>query len=255
MISEADLFLFMGQSNMAGRGTVNEIWKELPPRVIDGAGFEFRAFSEPSKLWAIEEPFGYYEDNENGINDRGKKSGSLVSAFVNAYYETCGVPVVGVSASEGGTSITEWQPGTGRFADAEARLKCARAFLEAERIRVRHIFVLWCQGETDGDKGCTAEEYTQYFLNMWSELEKDGIEKCFVIQIGEYNGEGRTYADIRKAQEELPKRKSNIFVVSEQFAGMRKRGLMRDCFHYYQAAYNEVGTEAGKRAAVIADTV
>lgn len=29
---------------------------------------------------------------------------------------------------------------------------------------------------------------------------------------------------------------------------MRTRGLMKDDFHYYQAAYNEVGTMAGNAA-------
>ena len=32
-----DLFLFMGQSNMAGRGIVNDTWPEKAPRVLEGA--------------------------------------------------------------------------------------------------------------------------------------------------------------------------------------------------------------------------
>ena len=37
-----------------------------------------------------------------------------------------------------------------------------------------------------------------------------------------------------------------MILVSGLFAGMRKRGLMKDEFHYYQEAYNLVGREAGE---------
>ena len=39
-----------------------------------------------------------------------------------------------------------------------------------------------------------------------------------------------------------------MVLVSDGFYGMRTRGLMKDSYHYYQQAYNEVGTEAGTAA-------
>ncbi len=48
-----DLFLFMGQSNMAGRGVTNEKWQQKAPKLIEGAGVEFRAISDPAKLQFI----------------------------------------------------------------------------------------------------------------------------------------------------------------------------------------------------------
>lgn len=57
-----DLFLFMGQSNMAGRGTVNNIWEEPAPVIIPGAGYEFRAITDPAKLYDMVEPFGVKEN-------------------------------------------------------------------------------------------------------------------------------------------------------------------------------------------------
>lgn len=45
-----DLVIFMGQSNMAGRGASAEA-----PLVPKGYGYEFRAVSDPSKLYDINE--------------------------------------------------------------------------------------------------------------------------------------------------------------------------------------------------------
>ena len=51
-------------------------------------------------------------------------------------------------------------------------------------------------------------------------------------------------------QEEIAQTNSHVTLVSRVFSSMRERGLMKDAFHYYQAAYNEIGTEAGKNVAV-----
>ncbi len=39
-------------------------------------------------------------------------------------------------------------------------------------------------------------------------------------------------------------------MVSTAFLQMKEHGLMKDNFHYYQQAYNEVGTEAGINTAL-----
>ena len=77
-INQADLFIFMGQSNMAGRGDLPETISCIPE-----AGFEFRAISDPSRLYPVEEPFGYRENNPEGIDDGTKKSGGRVPSFIN----------------------------------------------------------------------------------------------------------------------------------------------------------------------------
>ena len=74
-----DLFLFMGQSNMAGRGIVSEKWAQPAPQIMEGAGYEYRAISAPDKLYPLTEPFGRQENAEDGINDGNMKTGSLLS--------------------------------------------------------------------------------------------------------------------------------------------------------------------------------
>ena len=46
-----DLIIFMGQSNMAGRGVAAEA-----PVVPEGHGYEFRAISDPTRLYPLAEP-------------------------------------------------------------------------------------------------------------------------------------------------------------------------------------------------------
>lgn len=245
----ADLFLFAGQSNLAGRGVSTPRWPQTPPPILPGAGWDYRAISSPSSLSPLEEPFGRLENRPGGIDDGSLKTGSLVVPFVNAYYTVTGTPVVGVSASKGGSSILQWQPGTPFWRDLAQRWQDAQAYLDQAGIPVRHRFVLWCQGETDGDHGMTGAEYQRQFGLFWAALRELGLETCFLIQIGRYNGaKGYDYTPIRAAQEALAHQLPGVCLVSREFETMQARGLMKDDFHYVQAAYNEVGTLAGARA-------
>ena len=167
-----DLILFAGQSNMAGRGIVTDKWPQKAPVLVKGAGYEYRAITAPDRLCPIEEPFGADENNPDGIFEPG------------------------------GSSISEWQGNNDFLSDAIARYRKATEYAQKNHIEIRHKYVLWCQGETDGDRATDIEAYGKLFINMFSQLQGAGIEK----------------------------------------------GFMKDDFHYYQEAYNEVGTIAGKTA-------
>ena len=245
-----DLFMFMGQSNMAGRGIVTREHSEGVPKLTEGAGYEYRAISSPDRLYAISEHFGCFENREDGIDDGNMKTGSMVTAFVNAYYEKTGIPIVGVSASKGGSRIDQWQPESGFLNDAIARLNAAVEFLNASHYFVRHKYMLWCQGESDGDISKSGERYRQEFEKMLESMLQAGIEKCFLVRIGHYNGFGRQdYSEIMAAQDIIAQNNENVVMVSKLFGEMKERGLMKDDFHYFQAAYNIVGREAGENTA------
>ena len=76
MEKEYDLFLFCGQSNMAGRGITSEEWPEEAPSITPGAGLEYRAISDPECLHPVQEPFGAEENNPEGIYEPGMKTGN-----------------------------------------------------------------------------------------------------------------------------------------------------------------------------------
>lgn len=245
-----DLFLFAGQSNMAGRGVPCERYPERAPAVTPGAGWEFRAVSDSTRLYPLEEPFGKNENRPEGIHEE-IKTGSMVSAFANAYYAETHVPVVGVSASKGGSSMVEWQPGSLYLTDALERLKMARSWLISREYSVRHVFVLWCQGETDGDLGTPKEAYQQGFDRMLRAMRNAGAERLFLVRVGHYNGpeDPFRYVPMMRWQEEIARTRPDVTMASRLFSTMRERGLMKDAFHYYQAGYNEVGWEAGVNTA------
>ncbi len=246
MKQSVDLFMFMGQSNMAGRGIPDGGNGEKASVILPGAGYEYRAVTAPDRLFIMEEPFGKEENRNGGIDDGDKKAGSLATALINAYYLCTKIPVVAISASKGGSSILEWQTGGNYLEDAKERLRSGRKHLAEHDFHLRHTFMLWCQGETDGDRGMESEEYWMYFERMLAEMKETGMEKCFLIRIGKYNGEESVnYDKIIAVQTQIPKENPDVVLVSTDFTEMKKRGGMKDWYHYYQWVYNEVGLKAG----------
>lgn len=242
---DVDLVMFMGQSNMAGRGEALEA-----PKVPSGYGYEFRAISDPTRLYHVEEPFGVDENTSDGVNEPGRKTGSLVSAFIIAYYKLSGVPIVGVSVAKGGSSINRWQPGEKYLDDAVRRFQMAQSFLKDNGYTIRKRFMVWCQGETDGDNNMPALEYKSKLQAMIETMLSKGVEKCFIIRIGNHRELAHQYSEIKQAQTDYCNICKEAIMVSTQFEQMAALGLMKDSFHYKQVAYNRVGEEAGKNTAL-----
>ena len=104
--------------------------------------------------------------------------------------------------------------------------------------------------------GTEVEEYKQRFRNLLAQMREHGIELCFLITIGEYNGDkGTDYAPMRATQLELASELDDVRLVNDDLHTMRARGLMKDDFHYYQQAYNEVGKAAGEATARIVNAL
>ncbi|WP_082811936.1 sialate O-acetylesterase [Clostridium sp. Marseille-P299] len=241
---EVDLVIFMGQSNASGVGTAS-----LAPSVKSYMGSEFRAISDPTTLYDIQEPFGRDENKEFAINDRKLKSGSLVSAFVNSYYTQTGHKLICVSASQGATSITSWQPEGSKLEDAINRFQSAKTWLEQNGYTINNKFVVWLQGETDGGLGLSSEAYTNYLNKTIDAMLENGADNFYIIRIGNNRDNPYLYQPIIDAQTELCKSKSRTVLVSTKLSIMGECGLMKDQFHYTQHGYNIVGYDAGMNVA------
>ena len=243
-----DVFMFMGQSNMAGRGITNAEHPEKAPTIMSGAGYEYRAISDDTKLSNIEEPFGKNENVSGAIDDGQDKTGSMVTSFVNAYYANNGnIPVIAVSASQGGTLSSQWVANSAKLNDAINRLNKTIEFLNKNGYSIRHKYMVWCQGESDADSNYSKDTWTTNFKSMLTAMLSAGIEKCFMVRIGNCNIEGSEdrYKNMISWQTEMARTDRNVVMASCDFAGMKKRGLMKDQFHYFQEGYNECGTYAG----------
>lgn len=236
-----DLVMFMGQSNMAGKGVASK-----SPIVPVGHGFEFKAISDPTQLYNVTEPFGVNENNStSGVTDTSK-TGSMVSSFMIGYYDVTGVPIVGVSCAKSGTSINWWKPGGKPLNDAINRHSIAKQWLTDNGYTIRRDFMVWCQGETDGDNAMPSSEYITKIKSMIEEMCNNGIEMCYIVRIGNHRDNPTLYDNIINAQTELCKTYNKAVLVSTKFDSMATEGLMSDLFHYTQEGYNITGLDAGK---------
>ena len=241
---ELDIIMFMGQYNMSGEGGD----ASLAPKVKETAGMEFRAVSDPTRLYQIAEPFGSNENDPSGLNEfPGVKKGSLVSSFVNEYHSLTGRKVIAVSASMSNADMEIWTS-QGVMTDVKHRLNAAISFLKDNDCKIGHVYALWRHGETDGLKGSTADSYRKSLDKLMSSLFKEGLEEVFIIT------PGRTidYKDVNdtviKAQTDLCRESKYYTVATTVLSGVSPE-YMVDQYHYNQHVLNYVGTEAAKSVA------
>ncbi len=238
-----DLVMFMGQSNMSGSGG-NAAYAPVCP---EGHGYEFRTMSDPTRLYPIVEPFGINENNINGIMDfPGAKKGSMVSAFANKYYEETGVPIVAVSASQGGTGTDFWMKQS-TIDDFTERQKRAQVWLESNDYHIRKQYVIWLQGESDAFQEITTESYMQNMDNIIRPLFIGGVQKVFIITTGRMIMSTDYYDKIISAQIELCK-KSGYYALATTVLSAVSTEYMVDEVHYNQSVLNLLGEEAALSA-------
>lgn len=245
---EIDLIIFAGQSNMGGRGTASQA-----PVVKEGIAYEFRAVSDPTKLYPVTEPFGVNENKEGGISETSK-TGSLVSAMVNNYYAKTSRKIVGVSASQGGTRISQWQLNGTLLPDAIERLSTAVSWLESNDYTIGNKWLVWCQGEGDGTIATTVADYKAGLSTMIAAFENAGINHTFIIRTGNNRDDPTKYDAVIQAQTEFCQEQDNATLIATTFDRFASDGLMKDEFHYVQEAYNRCGQQAGKNLAYYANT-
>lgn len=248
-----DVLLFAGQSNMSGVGDASKA-----PKVPEGVGYEFRAITDPTRLYPLKEPFGEMEHNPGMCDDRNllERTGSLVSAFVNSYYEETGTPVVAVSASRGSSKLNTWRKPDGLFLDAGKRLDDCLQYLNKEpNYKIGHIYMVWLQGESDTSEKDTAGDYVIGIQDLYDNFKIMGVEKCFIIRIGkDLERDAQGIEDVIEAQTRLCQTSKDFVLVSTSAATLNELGMMQDRVHYTQEGYNLVGEEAGRNAGFYAAT-
>jgi len=239
-----DLVIFMGQSNMAGRGENLALATICP----NDYGYEFRAITDPTKLYSVAEPFGINENVVGAINDvAAVKTGGMVASLIKEYYLRTKVPVVGVSASEGSTSVIHFQPGTTRMIDAKNRFNLAKNWLESNGYTIRHKYMVWDQGETDYEM--VASTYKDYLALTIEDMMTLGVEKCFLVRTGDRQMDETIYDAMIDAQTEFCQTYTNVTMASVIAASFNNLGIMKDIQHYTQVAYNLLGQDAGRNIA------
>ena len=252
-LKTVDVFLCMGQSNMSGRAqtcatkynglTGNTIVTNYgrPPELEEGYAWEFRAISDPTRLYPLAEPFGYAELNEDGIYDTAVSGGMIVS-FAETYHNITGRNAVYVYASKGGTTIEEWAPNGKLYMDAVSRLDSCLSYLSGAGYTVDQISTLWLQGENDAIAGTTEKTYITALQIIVDDLTVNhGIDYVYLCMIGSEQDNIDSYDTIKDAQIKACKYVERLVMACTILENYDSYHI--DRWHYYQIAYNQVGVD------------
>ena len=241
---DVDLIFFMGQSNMSGAAGD----ASLAPQVSEDSGMEFRAVSDPTKLYPIKEPFGINENNPTGLYEYpGAKKGSLVSAFVNEYHKLTGRKVIAVSASMGATDMDKWMT-QGVIDDVGQRYNGAIAYLRDNGYNIGHIYALWLHGESDAIKGTDPEVYRTDLDNIMRPLFINGLQKVFLITPGRTIDYRDIFLDIINVEKQICA-ESGYYALATTVLTKVSTEYMTDQYHYNQHVLNMVGIESAASVA------
>lgn len=241
---DVDLIFFMGQSNMSGAAGD----PSAAPYVSPDAGEEFRAVSDPTRLYPITEPFGVNENNPSGISEYpGAKKGSLVSAFVNKYHELTGRKVIAVSMSKGATFIGDWTT-PGVLADVSERFEKAKNYLRSNGYTIGHMYVVWLHGESDGIKGTDPAVYGTGLDDLMRPFFIGGLQKVFIIMPGRTIDYRDILLPIINEQMKICG-ESGYYAVATTILTRVSTEYMRDQYHYNQHVLNLVGIKAAESVA------
>lgn len=156
------IFLLMGQSNMSGRGRLDEVPVLSHPSV--------HMFREDAWVPAVE-PLHTDKPEMAGVG--------LGMSFAIKLMETSGLNAVGlVPCAVGGTPLSRWMPGADLYVNAVAVAKRA---LEGGTLRG----VLWHQGEHDAGRQDDSASYGDRFREMIRSLRAELGDEGLPVVAGE----------------------------------------------------------------------
>lgn len=223
-------FLLIGQSNMAGRGLIEEA---IP---VDNTHIKILRNGRWQKMFRPVNP------------DRRKSGVNLAESFAEAYAQKHGVEVGLIPCADGGTRIAQWAPGSLLFDNAVYQARLA--------MRTSNIAgILWHQGESDSreDRYLT---YEASLIDMLTQLRKLlKLEDVPVILGGlgpyldDYNqSDASQWPQINEAIRAASGKLYRCGFVSAE--GLRPNG---DNLHFSAAALHEFGLRYFERFEELAD--
>lgn len=214
--SSIDSFLMIGQSNMAGRGEIDEVEpidNELCYMLRMG---RWQRMSEPVNpdraIWG----FTFH----SGV--------SLAASFADEYARAFRHGTGLIPCADGGTGLVQWMPGEVLYDHA---LMQTRLAMRSSTLRA----ILWHQGETDCSRHEDISAYKDRFINMMTSLREEiGLGDIPVI-IGElsedidreWNLRGRT-AELNRIFHEIEAVLPNCIVVPSEGLSLKPDGIHFD---------------------------
>ena len=217
-------FLMLGQSNMAGRGDFGEVPEIKNPLCKMLRNGKWVVMSEPI-------------NPDRAIYGTLFHSGiGLAASFADEYAKYFGEEIGLIPCADGGTKISEWQPGELLFDNAVAQARLAQRTSEI-------VGILWHQGESDSSAEYDAKNYYERFKNTMDTLKGElGLSEDVPVIIGELgsfiaefkDGKCKYFNDINRTLKTLSE-EYGTFVSAEGLA------CKDDGIHFTSASYREFG--------------
>ena len=216
------LYLLMGQSNMAGRGVIEEQDRQAPPRVLK--------FTKDKKWAPATDPLHF---------DKPIAGVGLGTTFGRVMAEAQPDVVIGlIPCAVGGTSLTRWQYGGDLYKQALDRTRTAMADGTLKGI-------LWHQGENEAEVETEAKTYGDRLAQMVRDLRQDlnAGEVPFVAgELGQFlervrkNGKPSYWPVVNEQLHRLPELVPHTAVVSSK--DLCHKG---DIVHFDSPSLRELG--------------
>lgn len=220
--SELHLYLLIGQSNMAGRGVIEEPDKIAHPRVLK--------FTKENTWAPALDPLHF---------DKPIAGVGLGTTFGKVMAEANPQVTIGlVPCAVGGTPLSRWQKDGDLAKQAHVRIKAAMQDGTLKGI-------LWHQGEGDAGNEATAKSYGERLAQMVKDLRTElgaGDVPFVAGQLGEFlkreskPGQPSYWPVVNEQIDSLPSRVSQAAVASSQ--ELKHKG---DVVHFDAASLREFG--------------
>ncbi len=222
-----DVYLLIGQSNMAGRGPLNATNRVDATRVLKWNAWDKRGKGD-----------AWVEAVEPIVNDRGAHSGAGPGAsFARAMADANPDAVIGlVPCAEGGSPLKRWMPEGDLYRRAVAWTQAALA--QGGTLKG----ILWHQGCTDAENAAPPADYAERLAKMVASLRKDlnAPDVPFVAgELGEYLAGNAAVKHWRTINEQLALATQTI----PNMRLVRSHGLADkgDVLHFGMAAQRTLG--------------
>ena len=215
-----DLYLLMGQSNMAGRDTRDLAAQVDDPRVL--------ALTADGRWVVARDPI----HAKTGRIEPGVGPGIAFAREMLGVDTTRAIGLIPTAV--GGTPLRRWVKGGDLYEQAVARAREASAHGVIRG-------VLWHQGETDADKVANAASYGARLAQMFQDLRQDLSQPDLPIVVGEmgqFVSPARLpeAATVRDAQRRMPDALPHV-----GFASSGGLGHLGDELHFSADAARELG--------------
>ena len=219
-----EIYILMGQSNMAGRGKVTDEYKAVDPRVL---------MLNRANEWVTAAHPLHFDKTVAGV-------GPGLSFGIAMAEASPGKKIGLIPCAVGGTSINKWVPGaydpatnTHPWDDAEKRIREGMKYGVIKG-------VIWHQGEGDSNPD-SAKVYLDKLEKLISRVRREVGKKRLPFVAGELGRYKDGYRTINEVIVNLPKKVSRTAVVSSE--GLVHNG---DGTHFDSPSADEFGKRYAK---------